>query len=133
VWLDYWLRQTNAAMYSVNQTEHTLREFLMFFVGVQPTANFFVDSYRVVVARIWRILNLHPEFAALDDRRKRVVWQRAAPMGASLLIVKKESAARGMDQLRVRKYFSNKCSLNTQNYHQETWGRCQGLKIFPPN
>jgi hypothetical protein len=50
---------------------------------------------------VWKILNVHSEFAALTDSRKRDVWRRAAPMGVAFMVIKKESAGRGIDQLRV--------------------------------
>lgn len=99
--LEYQIRQVNNAFYSVTHDEQTLKEFLMFFMGVPPTVNFFVGSMRVSQQRIWRILSLSSEFCCLPEDQKRLIWQQSAPTGIAFLIVKKECTSRGVDQMRV--------------------------------
>jgi hypothetical protein len=99
--LENQMRQVNDAFYSVTHDEQTLKEFLMFFVGVPPTVNFMVSSIRVWQERIWRILNLSPEFCCLCENRKWVIWQRSVKTGVAFMIIKKECTAKGIDQIRV--------------------------------
>ena len=107
--LEYRVRQISSAAYSVIPGEEWLRDLLLFFVGVQPTTNFLDSSVRVFQARIWRILDIHPEFSGLAQSQKRAIWNRSIPMGVAFMLVKKECANRGNDQLRV--------SSNLQAHH----------------
>ena len=107
--LEYRVRQISSAAYSVIPGEEWLRDLLLFFVGVQPTTNFLDSTVRVFQARIWRILDIHPEFSGLAQSQKRAIWNRSIPMGVAFMLVKKECANRGNDQLRV--------SSNLQAHH----------------
>ena len=100
-WLQSQILQIESATYSVTHNEETLKEFLTFFIGVQPTIGFFVDTFRVFQERIWRILNIHSEFSVLTDEVKKSVWIRSASIGVAFMSIKKECAQRGIDQLRV--------------------------------
>ena len=100
-WLQYQICRIESAIHSVTHTEERLKEFLTFSVGVQPTSSFMVESFRVFQERIWRILSAHSEFNSLTDCRKKSVWNRSAPIGVAFLLMKKECAERGIDQLRV--------------------------------
>ena len=99
--LENQIRRINDAFYSVTHDEQTLKEFLMFFMGVAPTINFLVSSMRVCQERIWRILSLSSEFCRMSQDQKRVIWQRSAPTGVAFMMVRKECTAKGIDQIRV--------------------------------
>jgi hypothetical protein len=98
--------QINSAAFSVIHNEDWLRELLLYFVGVQPTVSFLVSTVRIFQERIWRILSVHSEFSGLADYQKKAIWRRSIPMGVAFMLVKKDSAAKGIDQLKVILIFS---------------------------
>lgn len=99
--LEYRIRQISSAAYTVSHNEEWLRDLLLFFVGVQPTTNFLDSTVRIFQERIWRILDIHPEFSVLAQSKKRSIWNRSIPMGVAFMLVRKECMERGIDQLRV--------------------------------
>ena len=46
-WLDSRLGEVDSAMFSISRTEETLREFLMFYLGVPPEIGFLAKTLRV--------------------------------------------------------------------------------------
>jgi len=99
--LEHRMGQINSAAFSVIHNEDWLRELLLYFVGVQPTVSFLVSTVRIFQERIWRILSVHSEFSGLADYQKKAIWRRSIPMGVAFMLVKKDSAAKGIDQLKV--------------------------------
>jgi hypothetical protein len=78
-----------------------IREFLMISLGVAPSETFTPTYARIVLERVWRVLNVHSEFRDLRTREKRAIFGIVGPLGFALIVAKQENNSCAMKQLKV--------------------------------
>jgi len=87
---------------SVNMDHNQIREFLMISLGEKPSESFSPTCARIVLERVWRVLNIHQEFRDLRTRDKRAIFGIVGPLGFALIIAKQENNTCAMKQLKVK-------------------------------
>jgi hypothetical protein len=97
-----------------------IREFLMISLGVAPSETFTPTYARIVLERVWRVLNVHSEFRDLRTRDKRAIFGIVGPLGFALIVAKQENNSCAMKQLKVicSSHFIRSCS-NQQIPHSD--------------
>ena len=78
-----------------------IREFLMISLGEKPSDSFSPTCARIVLERVWRVLNVHEEFRDLRTQDKRQIFEIVWPLGFALVIAKQENNTCAMTQLKV--------------------------------
>ena len=79
-----------------------IREFLTISLGGTPSDTFTPTCARIVLERVWRVLNIHSEFRDLDTQDQRAIFGIVGPLGFSLIIAKQENNTCAMTQLQVK-------------------------------
>lgn len=78
-----------------------IREFLMISLGDKPSDNFAPTCAKIVLERVWRVLQVHQEFRDLRIRDQRAIFGIVGPLGFALIVAKEENNACSMKQLKA--------------------------------
>jgi hypothetical protein len=100
-WLQDQFRLLDEAYCSVTPSDAFVQKYIGFAQGIPVPPGSPVHSLVLLRERVWRILNIHPEFRSLSSQVQSGYMDTNGTCGILLLSVHVELASSGLEQLRV--------------------------------
>jgi hypothetical protein len=80
--------------------DEIVNEFFMYSLGVPLSRKYMKGVISVTMERMWRVLNIHPEFKELPLQTQRGLLSANGASGVAVMICRYESCPRGMQQIQ---------------------------------
>ena len=98
-WLGQQLKLVDEAFRSIPLGENLMDEFMMFSLGVPLSRNYKPAVFRVMLERVRRVFNIHPEFGEFSAAAQQNILRKNSLLGLALYVVRAENLS-GIDQIR---------------------------------